>query len=225
MPGVNEDRAPAPLYFYAAARGGTTLDEGEGGGNPFASAFVELLDTNELTLGALGTRLAALTEHKSGGWQRPDLPALAELASWRIIPKRVAEVRQALVIVFSDYSASGGMQSLPGAQRDAHRVAVALQRAAFDTRTIVDPTREALREILTDFATQSAVSEVALLYTTGHGVDVGGTVYLLPGDYPIAEGARPLPTLAVRLADIAAALRAKRANLVFYAGCRDDPFE
>ena len=65
--------------------------------------------------------------------------------------------------------------------------------------------------------------KAAVIYTTGHGVEVDNTVYLLPGDYPLAEKNAALPTRALRLADIGAGLRAKRVNLLFYGGCRDNP--
>jgi uncharacterized caspase-like protein len=78
--------------------------------------------------------------------------------------------------------------------------------------------------MLRGFATRSAKADVALVYTTGHGVDVSGRVYVLPGDYPISRGNEALPTLALGLTDLGLSARAKRCNLVFYAGCRNNPF-
>lgn len=213
----------APLYFFASARGGLTLDQGEGGGNPFASAFVEIFERQHLTLRALRTGLARLTERKSGGLQRPDVPAVSDLPRWRVLPAKPSEARVALVLVFSDYSRSR-MNSLPGAKRDADRVSATLTKAGFRTIKSLDPARSALRKILKDFAERSARADVSLLYTTGHGADVGSCAYLLPGDYPIADGDSALSKRAVRLTDMAAASRATYANLIFFAACREDPY-
>ncbi|MCP4549147.1 MAG: caspase family protein [bacterium] len=213
-----------PIYFFGTSAGGTTLDQGEGGGNPFASAFVELLARKELTLNALTDDLAELTELKSNGVQRPETPARSSLMMWRILPRPSKESRIALVFVFSDYSASGGATSLPGAEHDARRVSAALALAGFETQMTVDPERDNIGDILRDFAIRSADADAALLYTTGHGVEVDGIVYLLPGDYPVSERNSGLAHFALRLPEFSAAMRAKRANLIFYAGCRNDPY-
>jgi hypothetical protein len=39
------------LLFHASASGRQTMDEGEGGGNPFASALIEILQKKEVRLG------------------------------------------------------------------------------------------------------------------------------------------------------------------------------
>jgi hypothetical protein len=66
-----------------------------------------------------------------------------------------------------------------------------------------------------------------LVYSTGHGLECNGSVYLLPGDYPLAEGCSPpqLRAKAVSVDRIAAACRAARLNLVFFAGCRTLAFK
>jgi len=98
----------SPNFFFACAMGRTTLDRGEGGGNPFASAFVELLAQEDLTLSTFAADLVDLTERKSRGFQRPDIPTVGDLPLLRIRLSLNTEVRVALVLVFSDYSLSGG---------------------------------------------------------------------------------------------------------------------
>jgi hypothetical protein len=213
-----------PVYFFASQAGRPTLDQGEGGGNPFASALVELLARNQLSFDSFRAELVELTRLKSGRFQRPDVPAPADLATWQLLPKPSSEKRVALVVIFSDYSASDADKSLPGAKHDMQRVASALERAGFEVQTILDPDRTRLEIALREFRGRSASAEVALLYTTGHGVEVAGTVYVLPGDYPLARGNASLQDRAVRLTTLGSALRARQANLVFYGGCRDNPF-
>ncbi len=48
-------------------------------------------------------------------------------------------------------------------------------------------------------------------------------MYLIPGDYPIAERNRALAGRAIALPRIAEAAQARTVNLVFYGGCRDNP--
>jgi hypothetical protein len=216
--------AVEPIYFYASQAGRPTLDQGEGGGNPFASALVELLARDSLTFGAFRTELVELTKLKSRRFQRPEVLARVDLGTWQLLPKLSAERRVALIVVFSDYSASSVAKSLSGATHDMHRVAVALDRAGFEVQTLLDADLAKLEIALREFADRSAASEVAVLYTTGHGAEVEGTVYLLPGDYPFSQGSVTLKERAVRLTTLGSTLQASRANLVFYGGCRDNPF-
>ncbi len=226
--GANTAPLAAPavdrLYLYASQAGKPTFDQGEGGGNPFAGALVELLGRDSLAFETFGAELVRLTLLKSNGLQQPDLPDRVDLKAWQFLPKPEAEKRVALVLVYSDYSAAGAAQSLPGAQRDMDRVAGALEKAGFEVWRLLDPDRVKLITALKGFAACSAGSEVALLYTTGHGAEVAGTVYLLPGDYPFSRGVAALKMRALRLTVLGSALRAKRVNLIFYGGCRDNPF-
>jgi hypothetical protein len=215
---------PTPIYCFATGSGGTTLDQGEGGGNPFASAFVNLFSRQSLTLDQFLAELGVLTLRLSRGFQHPEIRNTMNTADLlQLVPRPSIESRIALVLVFSDYRRAKA-RSLPGAKWDAGRVASSLVQAEFSTDLVIDPTRDRIDESLRRFATQSTLADVALLYTTGHGVEVAGTVYLLPGDYPVVEGNSGLARWALPIRDLAVNLQAKRANLVLYAGCRNDPF-
>ena len=217
-----------PLVFHASQSGQRTLDQGEGGGNPFASALIELLARPSLQLAELPAGISRLTAAKSRGFQKADVPAAVTGAAWQVLPVKPGERRIALVMVVSDYANSGGSgvdpaPSLPGAERDAQRVSKALEKAGFETQLAIDLSLPRMEETLARFAAKSAGYDAAVIYTTGHGVDVGGSVYLLPGDYPIAQRNGALPGSALRLSEISEGLRAKRVNLLFWGGCRDNP--
>jgi hypothetical protein len=62
-----------------------------------------------------------------------------------------------------------------------------------------------------------------MIYTTGHGVEVKGQIYVLPENYPLKERNAALKDRALALSEIARAAQAREANLVFYGGCWDDP--
>lgn len=213
-----------PAYVYATQSGRVTFDQGDSGGNPFASALVEVLGYETLRFEELLHQLIALTETKSEGRQRPEVRGHARLKTWQVLPKSPRERRVALVVVFSDYSASEGAKSLPGAARDLSRVGDAFKKAGFAVQRVLDPDRAELRDILREFADRSAASDVAVVYTTGHGVEVDGAVYLLPGDYPVSRGDTVLGQRAIRLTELGSASHAKHTNLIFYGGCRNNPF-
>lgn len=213
-----------PLIFHASASGKQTLDQGEGGGNPFASSLIDVLARPSFELADLPREMRRLTHGKSRGFQAADTPSISSDQSWMLVPPAPGERRVALVLVVADYSGSGGGQSLPGAKHDAERIAAALRQAGFATEIALDLTLASMRATLAAFARSSQGSDAALIYTTGHGVEVEGRIHLLPGDYPIREGNRALRDRALDLALIANSARARRINLVFYGGCRDNPF-
>jgi hypothetical protein len=212
------------LLFHASASGKQTLDQGEGGGNPFATSLIEVLAQPRADLRDLPVALQRLTVQKSSGFQTPDVPPAVTRPDWSLIPAQSGERRIALVLVVSDYR-SGGAPSLPGAKNDAQRIAAALQRARFETEIALDLDLQSMRRKLADYASRSVQYDAAAIYVTGHGVEVARTVYLLPGSYPVDLKNGALNDQAIRLADIAAAPRARQVNLVFYGGCRDNPFE
>ncbi len=211
------------LVFHASQSGRETLDQGEGGGNPFASALIELLGQSSVRLGELPAVLRQLTVAKSRNFQSPDVPSRVAPPDWSVIPPNAGEVRRALVVVVSDYAKSGGAQSLPGAKLDADRVAAALTKAGFATEIAIDLDLPGMRRRLEEFTARTNGADAAAIYTTGHGVEVGGEIYLVPGDYPIALRNKGLRSRALPLAEISKAVQAKRVNLVFYGGCRNDP--
>ena len=47
---------------------------------------------------------------------------------------------------------------------------------------------------------------------------------LIAEDFPLDLGIKALETHSYSLSDIASAANAKQMNLVFYAGCRNQPF-
>lgn len=213
------------LVFYAVTSGQQALDSGESGGNPFASALIEVLRRPTTTLSELPTELERLTAEKSQSRMAADVPHLGAQMPWPLTPARPGERRIALVLVVSDYSRSGGAPSLPGARHDAQRITAALQDAGFETETALDLDAMAMRQSLDSFLARSETADAAIIYTTGHGAEVDGEVYLLPADFPLPDGRGALENRAVTLADIARSIRARHVNLVFYGGCRDNPFE
>jgi hypothetical protein len=154
--------APArPLFYYAGAAGRLTQDRDRQGGNPFASALVEVLREKPLTLADFSARMAAANARHSGGWQQLQFPKAPPNPKWRF--DATGERRVALVLINADYSKSNGVYSLPGAAFDARRVPKALVDAGFETLVVLDKNGEAARQALADFARLSETADASLI--------------------------------------------------------------
>lgn len=211
---------PAPLIYYAGQAGRLTSDRDAQGGNPFASALVEVIAERPLTIATFTRRMAEANAIHSRGWQQLDYPRRLPEPKLRLDAK--GGTRLALVLINSDYSQSDAY-SLPGAAVDAKRVPEALKKAGFETTLVYNQTAGQAREALQDFAARSEEADAAVIYIGGHGAQDGRTVYWLMGDYP-GQDAKWLPTHAIAVDEIARAGHAKALNVVLYASCRDNPF-
>ncbi len=214
--------SPEPLTYYAGMPGRLTADQDAEGGNAFASALIEVWRDETVDLRDFGRRVAAVTMHKSGGWQSPEIPRRTPAPDWSFAAND-AETRVALVLVNADYSQSG-VSSLPGAAFDAERIPAALDELGFNVTLVRDAGGAVVDRALADFAAQSADADVAVIYMGGHGVQPGRDVYWIYGDYPDPESRGHLATHALKVSQAGKAARARKLNFVFYAACRDDPF-
>jgi len=203
-------QAPPATLLYATQGGTPAFDGDPSGGNPFATAFIEALGQGA------GDDRATLTN--SGGGQRPDLAGAPAALDLKPSGKAIA-----LVIVFADYGDDQGLSSLPGAAFDAARVSAALKRAGYDASLAIVGSRAEYLDRLVQFNRQSGTADEALLYTTGHGMEAGGNVWMIPPEFDPADQSSALEPRAIRVAGLGGELKAGRRNQVFYAGCRDNP--
>lgn len=183
------------------------------GGNPFATALIEILEARLDE--DLAFELEVRTGLHSAGQQVADASRLVHDDTLLFNDDTGAV---ALVMVFADYGDDRELASLPGAAFDAARVAAALERKGVPTRSVVARTADQYRRELADFALRSAGSKRALLYTTGHGIAPAGAVQLLAPDVETTRSGRN----AIALEEISGALQATERNLLLYAACRDD---
>lgn len=212
--------APAPaLIYYAGQAGRLTSDRDKAGGNPFATAFCEVIQQKPLNLKRFTERMAIANQIHSRGWQMMDYP--------RVLPETKArldkgEKRVALVLINADYSKSDAY-SLPGAKFDAKRVPAALTGAGYATTLVLDSTAADARVKIEAFALEAESAETSIIYIGGHGAQRSRDVFWLAGDFPGRE-AKWLEDHAITVAEIAKAAKARELNLVLYASCRDNPF-
>lgn len=215
---------PLPTIVYATRSGGKTIDQDAFGGNPFATALIEVSERPSLPLRRLLPALRSLTLERTARFQEPTWSLSPDATSWRfpLEPGSRNETRIALVLVVSDYSAWEA-SPLTGAAIDERRVSAMLAHHGFTVMQGVVPTRAQMLLALREFSRRSTSSEVALIYATGHGVEGDGQTYLLPGNYPIRRGysAQALGAHALPISELAEACRANAVNLAFFAGCRN----
>ena len=86
----------------------------------------------------------------------------------------------------------------------------------------IGPKRAEFVAALAAFRARSKAAEVAVVYATGHGIEMDGQVHLLPADYPFTSGysRKLLSAHAIAVNRIVGAARAESLNMVFFAGCR-----
>src|SRR5580658_7203452 len=132
-----------------------------------------------------------------------------------------AETRVALVIGNSAY-AHGGRLTNPA--NDSALVAQALRRVGFTVIARSDLGKEDLEAALKSFTRAAGGADIALVYYAGHGIEKGGTNYLLPVDASLAADtdidfeAVPLDLVMHSVGG------ATRLKIVILDACRDNPF-
>jgi tetratricopeptide (TPR) repeat protein len=132
------------------------------------------------------------------------------------------EVRVALVIGNSSYASAAG---LPNAKNDAEKIAATLRRIGFTTVLLnLDLSREKITDTLKMFAAEADRADWAVVYYAGHGIESGGTNYLIPTDAKLASD-RDISFEAVSLEQVLLAVEgAQKLRLVILDACRDNPF-
>jgi uncharacterized caspase-like protein len=133
-----------------------------------------------------------------------------------------AESRVALVIGNSRYA---NTSVLTNPKNDATALASALERVGFTRVTLkLDQSREQVMQALKTFAAEADRADWAVVYFAGHGMEVGGTNYLVPIDAKLASD-RDVGFEAVPLEQVLQAVDgARKLRLVVLDACRDNPF-
>jgi Caspase domain len=130
--------------------------------------------------------------------------------------------RVALVIGESNYAHVG---TLPNPHRDADAVAASLRSTGFQTVIVKDDmTHAQMISALNDFSDQAANSDWALIYFSGHGLELAGTNYVVPVDAKLLAD-RDVQDEAVSLDRLlSATMGSRKLHIVILDACRDNPF-
>lgn len=130
----------------------------------------------------------------------------------------------ALVIGQSEYAEGSGMRPLRNPENDARALDDLLDDLGFDVDRVLDADAEELAEALTEFAEDAAGADVALVYYSGHGIEAGGTNYLIPVDADMSTP-RSAGQSLVPLQDVLAELqRTVKVTIFLVDACRTSSF-
>ena len=132
------------------------------------------------------------------------------------------ERRVALVIGVGHYQAP--QHELTNPANDARLIGSELEKLGFEVLPVIDPDYDTMKSALRDFSRRLDGANVALLYYSGHGMQVAGENYLLPTDARI-ERESDLRDVAFDVQGVLEKMDAPgRVNLLFLDACRDNPF-
>lgn len=161
------------------------------------------------------------------GWQQiPRRLALVVASALVVLPlvsvPAQAERRVALVIGNSQYQS---VPKLANPGNDARAVAEALKTLGFDqVMTRVDLGHDQFIATLREFAREADKADWAVVYYSGHGIEVGGVNYMLPVDARLRAD-RDVELEAVDVNKVLATIdRAAKLRIVILDACRDNPF-
>jgi hypothetical protein len=133
-----------------------------------------------------------------------------------------ADRRVAFVIGNSTYR---NATSLPNTINDANAVAALFRSVGFEVvNSRTDLGVLEFKRAVRDFLITAETADIAVVYYAGHGIEVGGTNYLIPVDAKLARD-YDVEDEAVALDRIIWALQSvKRLRLILLDACRDNPF-
>jgi formylglycine-generating enzyme required for sulfatase activity len=150
------------------------------------------------------------------------LAAVGVIAVAVVAPSAMAEKRVALVIGNGAYA---NVPKLTNPANDARAIEVLLRGAGFQTVvTATDLGASRMKRALRDFSDEVRDADIAIVFFAGHGLELGGTNYLIPVD-AVLERDIDVADEAIALDRIHQVLEpAKRLRLVILDACRDNPF-
>ena len=133
-----------------------------------------------------------------------------------------AEKRVALVIGNSNYVT---VPKLPNPSRDAISVGQMFRDAGFDTvDVIVNVKNQEFKRAIRKFELDADQADIAVIFYAGHGLEIGGTNYLIPVDATLASD-RDADDEAITLERmVSSADGASKLRVIILDACRDNPF-
>ena len=133
----------------------------------------------------------------------------------------VAERRVALVIADDDYRL---VRPLANPVNDGEAMEAALKKLGFEVVLETNRDLRRMRRALDDFREDAKGADVALVYFSGHGVEISGDNRLLPVDAD-ASSLDALEKTSLPLEEVRDAVAATaKVGLIVLDACRSDPF-
>ncbi|MGA2293547.1 caspase family protein [Bradyrhizobium sp.] len=147
---------------------------------------------------------------------------LAVCSAWLFSQPAFAERRVALVMGNSAYQ---NVSRLANPTNDSEAMSAILKKAGFDVVELKrDLNVSEMRRALRDFSDSVRDADVAIVYFAGHGIEIGGTNYVIPVDAVLERDIDAFDE-AIPLDRILTVIEpAKQLRLVILDACRDNPF-
>jgi hypothetical protein len=150
----------------------------------------------------------------------PVIPSPPSGSPGRVVPK---QSRVALVIGNAKYKE---VAELANPVNDATDIAKALKELGFEVTLLTNlKNKEAMQNAIDNFRSQLRQGGVGLFYYAGHGVQVGGTNYLIPiGESLDHEESTPHRTLSLN--EVVALMEGAKTqvNIIIIDACRNNPW-
>ena len=132
-----------------------------------------------------------------------------------------ADRRVALVIGNSEYR---DIPALKNPDKDAEDVSSTFRLAGFDVFVAKDLTKLQFEKEFRNYLAAADGADLAVVYYSGHGFQIGGENFLIPVDASL-KGAADIEVQAVKLDDVLQQLRAKsKIQVIILDACRNNPF-
>ncbi|BCM17214.1 caspase family protein [Mesorhizobium sp. J8] len=132
-----------------------------------------------------------------------------------------ADRRVALVIGNSQYRE---IPALKNPDKDAEDVSNTFRLAGFDVFVAKDLTKLQFEKEFRNYLAAADGADLAVVYYSGHGFQIGGENFLIPVDASL-KGAADIEVQAVKLDDVLQQLRAKsKIQVIILDACRNNPF-
>ncbi len=148
-------------------------------------------------------------------FRRSVLGAITVLLIIIVAPAAFAAKLVALSIGISAYPGNG---YLPSPVKDAILVAEALADFGFQVRLVKDPDRATLNDEIEAFIAAARNADVAIVYFSGHGIQVNGEAYMMPRD-EAANDSMAIGRLVERLDKAGVGFK-----FVIIDACRSNPY-
>ncbi|MDX8490273.1 caspase family protein [Mesorhizobium sp. VK22B] len=132
-----------------------------------------------------------------------------------------ADRRVAFVIGNSEYR---DIPALKNPDKDAEDVSNTFRLAGFDVFVAKDLTKLQFEEQFRNYLAAADGADLAVVYYSGHGFQIGGENFLIPVDASL-KAAADIEVQAIKLDDVLGQLRSKsKIQVIILDACRNNPF-
>ena len=169
----------------------------------------------------------ALAEAEEAKRKQAELEAQLVAIQQAQVKPTVSAIKQGKRVALVIGNAKYKFNPLNNPVNDATDMAASLRSVGFDVIEVKDATLKQMREATRRFADKLEVSDVGLVYYSGHGIEVKGTNYLIPvnadirREYEVVDQAFDASNLLRMMESLQGSVK-KRVNILIVDACRNN---